>query len=45
MSSINEKTQARIKKENLAGKNIIPLLIQLLDDKHITINVKSEKTS
>lgn len=43
--TVGEKTQARIKKENIAGKNIIPMLIRLLDEKHINIPVKSEKTS
>ena len=45
MTTVNEKTQARIKKENTAGKNIIPILIKLLNEKHLTIPVKSEKTS
>lgn len=45
MTNISAETQARIKKENIAGKNIIPILIKLLDEKHITIPVKSEKTS
>jgi hypothetical protein len=45
MTNVSAETQARIKKENVAGKNIIPLLIKLLDDKHITIPVTSEKTS
>jgi hypothetical protein len=45
MTNISAETQARIKKENIAGKNIIPILIKLLDEKHINIPVKSEKTS
>lgn len=42
---MREETLAKIKKERTAGENIIPILIKLLDEKNITIPVKSEKTS